>query len=576
MREQKEVVYAKQLKQQTDRMAPNLPGFYYDEERRRYFRISDDRTVRVAGSTSQYSKDNIKRQSIQAGYDKQYSVIKNKRLRALENYRASLLNPLERAFRSPSYKKPNDGLKLQDAFISWSKGNVQSHRPVSTKLLDFPNRMLIGVLTNHILLVTKEGCFQDKIAFSTTKGYVAGFSSLNDYSQERFFVTFSMVEFDSELKYKSELTDMFKTLKLDRIDTTEEGLGRYLYHNINMRSNVHTFVIFVQGIFSPQVLKVRQVKLKENDRVHDSLVMGDTLVISVNDSLHFYTLVPEVLPKPFVFFPVQGSGKSKNRSDITSLSFSLQEGASTSHSKKKSNSGALYIGFRSGDAVVTLVKDIGSTAMLQSFKVNEKTKRKSLFNGTPLKSIVSMRPLNKKGLIVISGMGEKESAQRLVVVDTFLKDTLAKKSVVSFRTKFLNVTKDTELFKVSDDGRYFIYGSTSARDGKGDFEVFCTTLSGNLNYERSPNGNITMYPIREMRDYCRSESSEFKFVHLHSAFITPRDAKMSKAIEIAIKPASVTSHYISEDVFSKEIFFLIRREDSPYNGGNILVTSTLA
>ncbi|CAI4062632.1 hypothetical protein SUVZ_07G0790 [Saccharomyces uvarum] len=557
-------------------MAPNLPGFYYDEERRRYFRVSDDRTVRVAGSTSQYSKENIKRQSVQAGYDKQYSVIKNKRRQTLENYRTSLLNPLERAFRSPSYKKHNDGLKLEDAFISWSKDNVQSHRPVSSEFLNFPNRMLIGVLANHILLVTKEGLFQEKIAFSTTKGYIAGFSSLNDYSQERFFVTFSMIEFNSELKYKSELTDMFKTLKLERIDTTKEGLGRYFHHNINSRSNVHTFVIFIQGIFSPQVLKVRQVKLKENDRVHDSLVVGDTLVISVNDSLYFYNLVPEVLPKPFIFFPVQGSGKSKNRSDITSLSFCLQEGASISHSKK-SISGALYIGFRSGDAVVTVVKDTENTAMLQSFKVNEKkAKRKSLFNDTALKSIVSIRSLNKKGLIVISGMADKENAQRLVIVDTFLKDTLAKKSVVSFRTKFLNVTKDTELFKVSDDGHYFIYGSTSARDGKGDFEVFCTTLSGNLNYERSPNGNITMYPIREMRDYCRPESSEFKFVHLHSAFIAPRDVKMSKVIGTAIKPASVTSHYISEDVFSKKISFLIRREDSPYNGGNILITSILA
>ncbi|KOG99350.1 uncharacterized protein DI49_1800 [Saccharomyces eubayanus] len=557
-------------------MAPNLPGFYYDEERRRYFRISDNRTVSIAGSASQYSKESIKRQSVQAGYDKQYLVIKNKRRQTLENYRASLLNPLERAFRSSSYKKHNDGLKLQDAFASWSKDSVQSHRPVSAELLNFPNRMLIGALANHILLITKEGYFQDKIAFSTTRGYVAGFSSLNDYSQERFFVTFSMIEFNPELKYKSELTDVFKTLKLERIDTTKEGLSRYLYHNINSRSNVHTFVIFIQGVLSPQVFKVRQVKLKENDRVHDSLVVGDTLVISVNDSLHFYNLVPEVLPKPFIFFPVQGSGKSKNRSDITSLSFCLQEVASTSRSKKP-KSGALYMGFRSGNAAVTVVKDIEYTAMLQSFKVNAKeAKRKSLFIDTALKSVVSIRSLNKKGLIIISGMADKENAQRLVIVDTFLEDTLTKKSVVSFRTKFLNVTKDTELFKVSGDGHYFIYGSTSARDGKGDFEVFCTTLSGNLNYERLANGNITMYPIREMRDYCRSEGSEFKFIHLHSAFIAPRAVKMSKATGTAIKPATVLSHYISEDVFSEEISFLIRREDSPYNGENILITSTLA
>ncbi|EJS43811.1 YGL176C [Saccharomyces arboricola H-6] len=557
-------------------MVPNLPGFYYDRERRRYFRISDSRTVHTTGTTTQYTEENIKRQRVQAGFDKQLSVVKDRRQHTLERYKVGLLNPLQRAFRPLPYRKYVDGLRLQYAYHSHSKDN-QSHRPVSAELLHVPNRMQIGTLADYALLFAKEGPLQDKIVFATTNGYVAGFSSLTDYSEESFFTTFSMSAFNPALRYKSEPTDVFKTMKLERTISTQKGPDHYLYHNINGRSNVHTFVILMQDIFSLKVLKVCQVKLRENDQVHDSLVVGDTLIISVNDCCHFYNMVPEVFPEPFIFFPGNSSRKSKNtRSDITSISFSFQEDTFAPQSKLL-NSGVFYVGFRNGDSVATILKDIGNMTLSKYFEVNKKTlKKQNISIKTTLKSIVSIKPLNNKGLIVISGMADRESTQQLIIVDTFLEEALTKKVTVSFRTKFLNVTKNTELLKVSDDGYYFIYGSTSARNGKGDFEVFYTSLSGNLDYEKSANGNITMYPMRDMGDYFQTEGFDPGHIHLHSAFIPPRYSKMSNTIETTTRPACVSSHDISEDVFSGRISFLIRREDSPFNGANFLVTSSLA
>lgn len=51
-------------------MTPNLPGFYYDRERRRYFRISENQSISTTGTTNQYRKDNIKRQCVEENYDK--------------------------------------------------------------------------------------------------------------------------------------------------------------------------------------------------------------------------------------------------------------------------------------------------------------------------------------------------------------------------------------------------------------------------------------------------------------------------------------------------------------------------
>ena len=226
-------------------MVPNLPGFYYDRERRRYFRISENRGVLTTETTSRYIKDNIKRQGIQAGYDKQLSIIKKKRQQTLEKYKINVLNPLERAFRPLPYGKYMVGLSLQHAFLSRNQ-NCNPYRPVTTKLFDVPNRTQIGTLGNNILLVAEEGSFQDKIAFSTNKGYVAGFSSLSNCSEENFFIGFSMTEFNSVLKHKSEPTDVFETMKLERTVATMEGPSKYFYHNINTRSNVHTFVILLQ------------------------------------------------------------------------------------------------------------------------------------------------------------------------------------------------------------------------------------------------------------------------------------------------------------------------------------------
>ncbi|CAI4061604.1 hypothetical protein SKDZ_07G0880 [Saccharomyces kudriavzevii ZP591] len=555
-------------------MAANLPGFYYDSERRRYFRISENQVVSSGGSTSQYNKDNIKRQRAREGYNKQLSVIKNKRQQTLEKYKNNLLNPLERAFRPIFYGKYTDGLSLQSAFLS-RREDHQSHRPLSAGLLNVPNRMQIGMLANCVLFVTKEGSFQDKIAFATGRGCVAGFSSLSNYSEETFFISFSMAEFNPVLKYKSEPTDAFRTVKLERTIVTKEGSSNYLYHNVNDRSNVHTFVIFMQDLLSLKVLKVRQVKPKKNDCIYDSLVVGCNLIISVNDCCHFYSLTPEILPKPFIFLPKKGSSKSKGGSDITSLSFCIHEGSLPPPSKRL-NSGVLYIGFRNGDSVAIKLKHIRKTTLLQYFENNEKkVENRTQFIKTTFKSIVSIKKLNSKGLIILSGMAEGEDTQRIIIVDTFLEETLVRKPTVSFRTKFLNVTKDTELFDVADDGHYFIYGSTSARDGKGDFEVFSTILSRNLDYEKSENGNITMYPIRVMRDYCGSEGSESEFIHLHSASLPRRHATISNSMETATRQISLSSHASSENISLQKISFLIRREDSPYNGANILVTSTL-
>ncbi|CAI6655780.1 ANL_collapsed_G0018390.mRNA.1.CDS.1 [Saccharomyces cerevisiae] len=472
-------------------MTPNLPGFYYDRERRRYFRISENQSISTTGTTNQYRKDNIKRQCVEENYDKKFSMIKKKRQQTLQKYKLSLLNPLERAFRPLSYEKYMIGLNMQYASHSLTEGH-HSHSSANVKSLNFPHRIQIG----------------------------------------------------------SEPTDVFKTMKLERTVAIEEGPSHYFYHNVNTRSNVHTFAIFIQDFSSLKLLKIRQVKLKENCQVHDSLVVGDTLIITVNYRCHFYDLIPETFPNPYIFSPAKSSRKHKSRSDITSLSFCLQEDALSP--LKKTNTGVFYLGYRNGDSMAIVFTNI-TNMTLQYSKTNgmASESRNQPIRNSP-KSVVSIKALNNKGLMLISGMADKEDVQQLVIADTFLEDILTEIPVVSFKTKFLNVTKDTEILEISDDGRYFIYGSTSARDGKGDFEVFCTTLSGNLDYEKSEGGNITLYPIGGMKNYCRLENFQFESIHLHSAFIPPRYVKLFDAVEPLGEESSTSPYDIPEEGLPKK------------------------
>ncbi|SCU87703.1 LAMI_0D07140g1_1 [Lachancea mirantina] len=49
-----------------------------------------------------------------------------------------------------------------------------------------------------------------------------------------------------------------------------------------------------------------------------------------------------------------------------------------------------------------------------------------------------------------------------------------------FESRFHNLTRETEIFSVDCSGRYFIYGDKRANDGRGDFDLFSTNYEDNL------------------------------------------------------------------------------------------------
>ncbi|AET41641.1 uncharacterized protein Ecym_8370 [Eremothecium cymbalariae DBVPG len=93
------------------------------------------------------------------------------------------------------------------------------------------------------------------------------------------------------------------------------------------------------------------------------------------------------------------------------------------------------------------------------------------FNGP----VVNIKFIPNTRLLVVSVFAHPCQCVYLITVDYLQNPIIAR-----FKSKFQNTCKRTEILHVSDDGSYLIYGSLLADEGRGDFEVFSTNVTGQL------------------------------------------------------------------------------------------------
>lgn len=446
------------------KMPANLPGFYYDEERGRYFRISST-TERVTDPS--YNVQAIKKRKLKQKNETHSKTLAEERYKILQKYVFQLADPFQRAFGDLGAARFVSGLRIED------------HIHMDTNAYQTTINRTFGTSEQHHRISSKiicDKCSPEGVSliFSTDNG------SLQRYSQGR--VTHDIMsrdgptdsrlfEIESTVSSTTEINESFNynTIKLVQ---NQQPFGGIYFHAQKAHSNTHIFVHLEHNLSSK---KVRVLNLKLREHLYDSADLGEHFVVAVNSQLRIYSWKGRSGEQSIYSQQLDG----KNNSDILCLAINISTLAPIT----------LYAGCRDGS--------IYSISLKSGFKPDSSSL--SRYKLPSVRSIVSIKATDIPGIIFVSAVSKH--FQALYMIDLMLDSRDCR--IATFKTTFSNLTREQEFFEVTSDGHYFFYGSSIARDGKGDIEVFSSQLSDNLRYERNEDshGNrVTFFPLRSIKN----------------------------------------------------------------------------
>lgn len=445
-------------------MPPNLPGFYYDEERGRYFRIS---TIAERASDPSYNVQAIKKRKLKQKNETQSQTLAEERYKLLQKYVFQLADPFQRAFGGPSTTEFISGLRIED-YIHMDTNAYQTTI----------NRSFGTSEQHHIMssAIICDECSSESVSFiySTSNG------SLQRYSQGGVMLDNTirdgptdskLFEIESPLSTTNQASEFFnyKTINLRQ---NEQPFGGLYFHAQRAHSNTHVFVHVNHEISSK---KVRVLNLKLWENVYDSADLGEHFVVAVNSELRIYSWKEHSGDRSIYSQQLDG----KRNSDILCIALNRSTQAPIK----------LYAGCRDGS--------IYSITLKAGFKPDFSSL--SRYKVPSVRSIISIKTTDIQGIIFVSAVSKH--LQAIYMIDLMLDSRECR--IATFKTTFSNLTKDQEYFEVTSDGHYFFYGSSMARDGKGDIEVFSSQLSDNVKYERSEDSHgksVTFFPLRSLKN----------------------------------------------------------------------------
>ena len=130
-------------------MAINLPGYYYDEERGRYFKVvNNERSGAPTTSTTknQYNREEIKRRKFRETQQKKYEFVVAERTSIYMDHIRNIQDPLYLATEGKKTQQIIAGLRLQSRYLRleelFNKNNTVSITPVSYTHLDVYKRQV--------------------------------------------------------------------------------------------------------------------------------------------------------------------------------------------------------------------------------------------------------------------------------------------------------------------------------------------------------------------------------------------------------------------------------------------------
>lgn len=438
-------------------MPPKLPGFYYDEEKGRYFRETLGTGSRIDGR--ELKKRKVEQQKVVAAKN-----LTTRRKEIYKQYIFELFDPLEQEFGISNASRYIEGLKIEDRLHADSKchntridrsfGVVPLHHEIGKHILCESSSK-----DNFRLAFTSRNCQVESYIHNSSEGNDSGIMELEKYLPENLEVRLGSPSENSG----------YKTVRLEGSSFATRGLYCHLAEKDSGR---HLFVTVKRGQILNRLIRTEQFAAHQN--VHDSIDVGEMFLVAVGPSLELFS------------WEERGSQYhkklqlSKKRSDILCLASGTSDQISIN----------LYAGCRDGSIYVIKMHLVGRQEIVS----------KKCFKLPGVRSILSMKTTDLEGILFISAISN--DSQVLMMLDLMLDP--ADCILVTFNTSFFNMTEEHEVFEVTSNGRFLIYGSTASHDGRGDYELFSSNQADNLVHEKSGNG-ITFFPLKTLRkDYLMS------------------------------------------------------------------------
>lgn len=436
-------------------MPAELPGFYYDEEKGRYFSIAAGATP---GANARHNGRELKKRKVKKQREESAINVESKRRDTFKRYIYELIDPIEREFGVSDASNFIEGLKIESGLHDGSKshnlrinrsfGAVPQHHEITKHLLfELDSRESF-----RLAFATRNGQIES-VSHSPGSGNDFGIIELNNYLPEGL-QTGAGLEVGGT---------GYKPLRLEGSSFAATGL---FCHMTEQDTGRHLFARVRRTEVLKQDLRVKQFAAHEN--VHDSLDLGENFVVAVGSSLILYSWKKSV-EKSCNKFEL-----SKKKSDILCLASGTRDCSSIE----------IFAGCRDG-SIYAIKLLLGGAQKIIS---------KKCFKLPGVRSILSMKTTGLSGILFVSAVSNE--FQSLFMLDIFLEPSQCK--IVTFDTSFCNMTREDEVFDVTDDGRYLIYGSTASHNGLGDFEVFSSTLADNLVNEKCGN-MIRFFPLKTLR-----------------------------------------------------------------------------
>lgn len=417
-------------------MNREIPGYYFDESRNRYFPLS---FKRIGKSTSQC----VDEQNDLLNHENKLKE-RSKRLKLIQNTSSILHDPLLRAF---GYRGARN--IFNDEFL----GAICMHEIIKVHRvneLEFAQNMIVN---------EPPFCYDSKIALHNIFPVLA--------NQPDKFESFMILQDGSLIHVnKVDHTEIYSYRTLVKIPSKkkdeeyelhqfllDESVSISFYYHVASKNNRSHWFIQQQNVNqSNNILQISNINLHNSEQIKHSLSLGkDGFVIALGDKLKFFSWENKDgnVESSFLYAP----RKQAIKSHITSLSLYSTD----------LKFYYLYVGYRDGSSNYVTMKGA------KPFDSSPITR----FNN--LRSIVSMKPLNREGVVLISGIPNSGQHQVLMICDL-----LSNYPSVYLDTKFINLTTQTEILDVSKDGKIVCYGSKNRLDGLEDFELYYIHSAGNL------------------------------------------------------------------------------------------------
>lgn len=436
-------------------MPPEIPGFYFDSERGRYFKVA---SARERPTETYYHEQEIKKRKHNERKKAHGKDLSQRRRETYDKYLFQLADPFEMAFCDRNPMEFLAGMTIEENLLKNTdmyNSNVDSSFGLQPENHEITKSLICG------------DCSSDSasIVFSTSKKIVRfrKSTSATNAGASTDEVLLNLNDFDNKLENTDDIR--YDTIRLEGSKFSPKGL---YFHAQRRDTNTHVFALLFEN---PVHNKIKFLNFKKREYVHDSVCLGLGFTVAVGAGLKLFEWVGNNVK----ISEFNSKLTPDNKSDILTLSLG----------KEHDIPNRLYAGYRDGSIVVL---PIGRDCKFQYDHL-------SYYRLKKIRMILSIKCTDIPGLIFASAV--LEGCQSILMLD--MMSPSRECDIVVLKTSFLNLTKEQEFFDVTPDGHFVLYGSSSAREGKGSFELFSSHFKDNLIFEkqqRKGSFQLIYFPIK--------------------------------------------------------------------------------